>query len=50
MSGKGKPTRSRYDGKAKWVKPAVTHIRAGSAEVGTGTTDDGDPGTALNNS
>jgi hypothetical protein len=42
----GSPTSPR----AKWVKPDVRQLRAGAAEVGTGTTDDGDPGTALNNS
>lgn len=36
--------------KKEWRKPEVKRIAAGSAEVGTGTTDDGDPGTALNNS
>ena len=36
--------------KRKWQKPEVKSIAAGSAEVGTGTVDDGDPGTALNNS
>lgn len=36
--------------KAKWVKPAVRQLRAGSAEVGTGTTDDGDPGGAIHDS
>ncbi len=42
----GSPTSPR----AKWVKPVVRQLRAGAAEVGTGTTDDCDPGTALNNS
>jgi hypothetical protein len=36
--------------KAKWVKPAVRQLRAGAAEVNTGAVDDGDPGSALNNS
>ena len=36
--------------KAKWVKPAVRQLRAGAAEAGTGSADDGDPGTALDNS
>jgi hypothetical protein len=36
--------------KKEWQKPAVKSIPAGAAEVGSGTVDDGDPGTALNNS
>ena len=36
--------------KRPWVKPTISRMRAGSAEVSTGTFDDGDPGTALNNS
>lgn len=36
--------------KAKWVKPVVRQLQAGAAEVNTGTIEDGDPGTALNNS
>ena len=36
--------------KAKWVKPAVRQLRAGAAEVNGGGVDDGDPGTANNNS
>lgn len=36
--------------KKEWRKPEVKSIVAGAAEVGTGTIDDGDPGTALNNS
>ncbi len=36
--------------KAKWVKPTVRQLEAGAAEVNTGPRDDGDPGTARNNS
>lgn len=36
--------------KAKWVKLAVRQLQAGAAEVNTGTIDDGDPGTSLENS
>jgi hypothetical protein len=37
--------------KAKWVKPAVRQLRAGAAELNPGSvTDDGDPGSAVNNS
>lgn len=36
--------------KAKWVNPMVRKLRAGAAEIGTGTVDDGDPGSAQNNS
>jgi hypothetical protein len=36
--------------KKEWRKPEVKRIAAGSAEVNTGTIDDGDPGSALNNS
>jgi hypothetical protein len=36
--------------KAKWVKPAVRQLRAGSAETGAGTFDDGDPGGAIHDS
>ena len=36
--------------KAEWVKPIVRQLKAGAAEFGTGGNDDGDPGTALNNS
>lgn len=50
MSSKSERTSSQNDGKAKWVKPVLTKVLAGSAEVGPGTLEDGDPGTALNNS
>jgi len=41
----------RFDmAKKKWRKPEVRSISAGSAEVNTGSLDDGDVGTALNNS
>ena len=36
--------------KAVWVKPTVRHLKAGAAEINDGTRDDGDNGTALNNS
>ena len=36
--------------KKKWRKPEVKSIAAGSAEVNNGLADDGDPGTATNNS
>jgi hypothetical protein len=36
--------------KKVWRKPEVKSIVAGSAEANTGAVDDGDPGTALNNS
>lgn len=36
--------------KKVWRKPEVKRIAAGSAEVNTGSVDDGDAGTALNNS
>lgn len=50
MSNRFEGTGSPTSPKAKWRKPAVRQLRAGAAEVGTGTVDDGDPGTALNNS
>ena len=50
MSNKFKDIRSATSRKAEWVKPSVRQLKAGSAEVNTGTVDDGDPGTALNNS
>jgi hypothetical protein len=43
-------TTTRKKLKGMWVKPAVRQLRAGAAEVNTGTVDDGDPGSALNNS
>ena len=43
---KGSPTSP----KAEWVKPTVRQLKAGAAEFGTGTAEDGDPGTAVNNS
>ena len=36
--------------KRPWVKPTISRMKAGSAEINTGTVDDGDPGTALTNS
>lgn len=36
--------------KRRWVKPAVRHLKAGAAEFNSGTNEDGDPGTANNNS
>jgi hypothetical protein len=37
--------------KKEWRKPEVKKIAAGSAELNPGsTTDDGDPGVAVNNS
>lgn len=36
--------------KAKWVKPTLTTLRAGSAEFNSGPRDDGDNGSAQNNS
>lgn len=36
--------------KAKWEKPAVRQLEAGAAEVNNGPRDDGDNGSALNNS
>ena len=50
MSNKFEESALQKSSKAKWVKPAVRQLRAGSAEFGTGTAEDGDPGTALNNS
>ena len=50
MSNRFTETALHKSSKAKWEKPAVRQLKAGAAEVGTGTTDDGDPGTALNNS
>jgi hypothetical protein len=50
MSNKFEAVRSPTNPKARWVKPAVRQLKAGSAEVNSGTTDDGDPGTANNNS
>lgn len=49
MSNRFKRTASRKP-KGVWEKPVVQQLQAGSAEVGTGTVDDGDPGTSLNNS
>jgi hypothetical protein len=50
MSNRYEQTPARVNPKAKWEKPTVRELRAGAAEVGTGTVDDGDPGSALNNS
>lgn len=50
MSNRFEQTAFSKGPRGKWIKPAVRQLKAGSAEVGTGTTDDGDPGTALNNS
>lgn len=50
MSNRFEETGSPMSPKAKWVKPAVRQLKAGAAEVNTGTVDDGDPGSALNNS
>ena len=36
--------------KKEWRKPEVKTIKAGAAEVNSGSVDDGDSGTALNNS
>src|SRR5688500_10153688 len=49
MTNRGKQTSARKKPKAKWATPAVHRLRAGSAEFGLGTIDDGDPGTALLN-
>ena len=32
--------------KTEWQKPTVRQLRAGAAEAGAGTVDDGDPGAA----
>ena len=50
MSNRGKPTDAPKNSKSKWAKPAVHRLQAGSAEFGSGTIDDGDPGTSLLNS
>lgn len=36
--------------KTVWIKPAVSRLRAGAAENNTGAIDDGDNGSAQNNS
>ena len=50
MSNNFKKTASQENPKLKWVRPDLRKIKAGSAEVGSGTLDDADPGVALNNS
>ena len=50
MSNRFEAMRSPTSPKAQWVKPIVRQLKAGAAEVGSGTLDDGDPGTAVNNS
>jgi hypothetical protein len=50
MSNRFEESAFQKSPKAKWVKPDVRQLRAGAAEVNAGTVDDGDPGTALNNS
>jgi hypothetical protein len=50
MSNKYEQRPVQENPKARWEKPAVRELRAGAAEVGTGAVDDGDPGTATNNS
>jgi hypothetical protein len=50
MSNRFDEMSSPTGSKAKWVKPTVRQLKAGAAEFGTGTNDDGDPGTANNNS
>lgn len=50
MDSKPEEMTSQKSPKRMWVKPELRHIKTGSAEVNTGTVDDGDPGPALNNS
>lgn len=50
MTGRFDETGSLQIATAKWVKPVVRQLRAGAAELGSGSTDDGDPGGALKDS
>ncbi len=50
MENRSKETAFPLSPKRKWVKPAVRQIKAGAAETGAGTFDDGDPGGAVHDS
>lgn len=50
MTNKSEVAGTQKRTKREWVKPVLKVIKAGSAEVGVGTVDDADPGTALTNS